>query len=419
MTTNNTFAPNTTEEVLPAAEMTVEQVLSASLPTHVPVIKVNLNEYGIEQSMHHKGNPNALYNTLLEIRSGHIIDENSDEVQQEKHRKELDEKIAVLEKEIVTLNTDGQHLSDVSIPSLERSIDELEEEIHEWRLERHQSKKPTARNQFTLWRAAIFSGIGFVYLVAFYVSAVYMGMTRDISVTLQEIQQKGEGLGGVFNAIFSKDAFTTFNFHWFAPIPLLMFAMVLEKLYTEYQGKKRWLFVGIAGISTLVLDVIIAYKIEATNQKLQFMIGQEGEVSAWYTSPDFWAVLMMGFVSTIVWGIVVATLLEELSKTNYDQVVNLEIEKRKEKITGIREKIDGLKKEFGLMMSKVNQLKIDIDRLSERKQNMKVSLSELDNYASRFYDGWIKLVGTLPNKQDLLGLCEERYQDFRSRYLSE
>jgi uncharacterized small protein (DUF1192 family) len=235
MTTNNTFAPNTTEEVLPTAEMTVEQVLSTSLPTHVPVIKVNLNEYGIEQSMHHKGNPNALYNTLLEIRSGHIIDENSDEVQQEKHRKELDEKIAVLEKEIVTLNTDGQHLSEVSIPSLEKSIDELEEEIHEWKLERHQSKKPTARNQFTLWRAAIFSGIGFVYLVAFYVSAVYMGMTRDISATLQEIQQKGEGLGGVFNAIFSKDAFTTFNFHWFAPIPLLMFAMVIENCMWNFK----------------------------------------------------------------------------------------------------------------------------------------------------------------------------------------
>jgi hypothetical protein len=187
----------------------------------------------------------------------------------------------------------------------------------------------------------------------------------------------------------------------------------------EFQGRKRWLFVGIAGLFTLFLDGIIAYKIEATNQKLQFMIGQDGEASAWYASPDFWAVLMMGFVSTIVWGIVVATLLEELSKTNYEQVVNLEIEKRRDKITGIREKIDSLKKEFGLMMSKVSQLKIDIDRLSERKQNMKVSLSELDNYASRFYDGWIKLVGTLPNKQDLLGLCEERYQDFRSRYLSE
>jgi uncharacterized protein YoxC len=195
--------------------------------------------------------------------------------------------------------------------------------------------------------------------------------------------------------------------------------MVIEKLYVEFQGKKRWLFVGIAGLFTLFLDGIIAYKIEATNQKLQFMIGQDGEASVWYASPDFWAVLMMGFVSTIVWGIVVATLLEELSKTNYEQVVNLEIEKRRDKITGIREKIDGLKKEFGLIMSKVNQLKIDIDRLSERKQNMKVSISELDNYASRFYDGWIKLVGTLPNKQDLLGLCEERYQDFRSRYLSE
>ncbi len=381
------------------------------------IIKVNLRDYGTEQAIAHKGNPDALFNAFLEIRSGHIMDESADIEQQLAYQKQLDEQIAGLEKNIITLEKDSEKVTAIEIPALESKIDDLDEEIHEWRKKTAEAHKPHAVNSFNLWRLGLGSALGLLYIIVFYISAVYMGMTRDLDQDLKQ-SEDNESLNTVFNAIFSVDAFTHFNFHWFAPILLFLFATLLEALWKKYQGRKRYIVIGLAVLATLVLDGLIAYKIEETNQQLRIMTGAGDPNHAWWHSSDFYTVLMMGFIGTLIWGGVVMAFVEELGKTDMKKLIGLEIERRKEKIQELKDKIVALRNSLLGLQAQIKQLEIDIKRLNEEKQTRKVSLTELERYAAMFYDGWIKLVATIPNNEALHQACESKYQYFRGKYLN-
>lgn len=416
MTNFNTPAPvNPTNPLVQNAEYNSVQPQKPTMMT-MSVKKVNLRDYGTEQSLAHKGNADALYNAFLEIRSGHIIDENADIEQQQKYQLQLDDKIANFEKDVIGLESASEQITAVEIPNLERTIEELETEIHEWVLEKHQAQKPDTVNRFNLFRLGIMCLLGLVYVFAFYVSAVYMGMMRDIDKTFEDAQ-KNHSMNAIFNAVFSKEAFSTFNFHWFAPILLLMFALGIEQIWKSLAGKKRIALLILAILFTAALDAIIAYKIESTNQQVKMMMGLENPNHIWWKSGDFYAVLMMGFIGTLVWGGLSYAFTEELGKTDLIKIVNLEVNRRKNKIREIRERIASLKSSIVDLQSRMKQLEVDMKRLREQKQTMKVSMAELERYAAMFYDGWIKLVSTIPNGELLRSQCEQKYILFREKYI--
>lgn len=416
MTNFNTPSPvNTTDTLAQNAESNIVQPQNPTIMT-TTVKKVNLREYGAEQSLAHKGNADALYNAFLEIRSGHIIDENADIEQQQQYQLQLDDKIASFEKDVISLESASEQITAVEIPKLEKNIEELEAEIHEWVLEKHQAQKPNTVNRFNLIRLGIMCFLGLVYVFAFYVSAVYMGMMRDIDKTLEDAQ-KNHSMNSVFNAIFSKEAFSTFNFHWFAPILLLMFAITIEHLWKSLAGKQRIVVITLAILLTGALDAIIAYKIESTNQQVKMMMGLEDPNHIWWKSGDFYAVLMMGFIGTLVWGGLGYAFTEELGKTDFAKIVALEVNHRKTKIREIRERIATMRNSILDLQSKMKQLEVDIKRLREQKQTMKVSMAELERYAAMFYDGWMQLVGAIPNGELLRSQCEQKYTLFRERYI--
>ena len=79
-------------------ENTNQAIIEAPNVFSNDVMRVNLKDYAIKQSMAHKGDAKALLNLFNEIRSGHLIDESADFEFQEKHRYALDDQIIDLEK---------------------------------------------------------------------------------------------------------------------------------------------------------------------------------------------------------------------------------------------------------------------------------------------------------------------------------
>ncbi len=377
-------------------------------------VRVNLLNYAKNQSIAHRGYAGALSNLLNEIRCGHLIDETSDLAAQEKHLQELDSRILEFSKEVEQLRGEQSKIVSVNMPKLKDSISLHEKTIHELELSKHKPADKDALNKFVIWKYGIMMVLGLIFLSMFYISSVYMGMIRNI----MEEAQNGQTPNNLFSAIFSVKAFQVFNFHYFAPILIFMFALVLDHYWEKDRKTGKYLTTGVLIFITLLLDGIIAYKIEKSNYDLKVLSGleQEGK-NNFLISPDFWIVIIMGFIATIFWSMLVGLFKVELSKTNTKKVIELEQSFTQKQIDELKKQVEELELKNIDILTKIRQLEMDIKKLSDRKQNVKISLPELERYIAKAYDGWMQVVTVLPNMYDLRKNCEEVYRNFVQEYL--
>lgn len=382
------------------------------------VMRVNLNDYAIKQSMAHKGDAKALLNLFNEIRSGHLIDESTDFEFQEKHRYALDDQIIDLEKSSEELLGEQQKVNEVSIPKLKKVILDFEDAIHQWHLKEKQPQTPDVMNRFTLWKYGIMLGLGLVYILAFYISCVYMGMVRNPMEEAQLLNQNGGSANSMFGAIFSRRAFGILDFHWVSPILLLMFAFVLDYIMHEMNGIKRIVIIGTLIAITFILDGFIAYKIENTNFEMKKLMGIDDASHHWYVSSDFYIVLIMGFVATLIWGILITAFKQELSKTDFPKIVALEIGFLQKKIADIKNQIEALELDLVDISTKIKKILLEIKKLRDRKRDLKISIPELERYLTKFYDGWMQVVTIIPDNKGIKEACEQINEEFRDRYIN-
>jgi ABC-type Fe3+-siderophore transport system permease subunit len=383
------------------------------------VLRVNLKDYSIKQSMAHKGDSKALLNLFNEIRCGHLIDESADFEYQEKHRYALDDQIIDLEKTSEELLGEQKKVSEVSIPNLKKMILDLEDAIHQWRLKEKQSHKSDTMNRFTLWKYGIMLGLGLIYILAFYISCVYMGMVRNPMEEAQLLNQSGGSANSLFGAIFSRRAFGVLDFHWVSPILILMFAFVLDYLIHELKGHKRIASIVVLICITFILDGFIAYKIENTNFEMKKLMGIDDVSHRWYASSDFYIVLIMGFVATLIWSVLLIAFKQELGKTDFSKVVALEVEFLQKKISDIKNQMEVLELELVDNSTKIKKIALEIKKLRERKRDLKISIPELERYITKFYDGWMQVVAIMPQNYEIKQACEKMNEEFRDTYISD
>ncbi len=395
-----------------------EAIIEAPNVFSSDVMRVNLKDYAIKQSMAHKGDAKALLNLFNEIRSGHLIDESADFEFQEKHRYALDDQIIDLEKSSEELLGEQQKVNEVSIPKLKKVILDFEDAIHQWRLKEKQPHTPDVMNRFTLWKYGIMLGLGLIYILAFYISCVYMGMVRNPMEEAQLLNQNGGSANSLFGAIFSRRAFGILDFHWVSPILLLMFAFVLDYLIHELKGNKRIATIVTLIVITFILDGFIAYKIENTNFEMKKLMGIDDASHHWYASSDFYIVLIMGFVATLIWGILLTAFKQELGKTDFIKVVALEIEFLRKKIADIKNQIEALELDLVDISTKIKKTLIEIKKLRERKRDLKISIPELERYITKFYDGWMQVVTIIPDNMAIKQACEQINEEFREMYIN-
>lgn len=410
------FSDNSAENNV--LENTNEAIIEPSNIFSNDVMRVNLKDYAIKQSMAHKGDAKALLNLFNEIRSGHLIDESADFEFQENHRYALDDQIIDLEKASEELLGEQQKVNEVSIPKLQKGILEFEDAIHQWRLKEKQPHAPDIMNRFTLWKYSIMLGLGLIYILAFYISCVYMGMVRNPIEEAQLLNQNGGSANSLFGAIFSRRAFGVLDFHWASPILLLMFAFVIDFIIHNMNGAKRIFIIGTLIVITFILDGLIAYKIENTNFEMKKLMGFDDVSHHWYSSSDFYIVLIMGFVATLTWGILLIAFKQELGKTDFTKVVVLEVGFLQKKITDIKNQIEALELTLVDIVTKIRKINLEIKKLRERKRDLKISIPELERYITKFYDGWMQVVSIIPNNIAIKQACEQINEEFREMYIN-
>ncbi|GEM_PF-920937 len=384
------------------------------------VKRVNMRDYGFEQSGVHRGDASALDNLLRQIMNGRLIDENANLEQQQKHQAQIGEQIAELEKECEGVLFQQKQIEEVEIPRAQAELQRLDEELHQIRLDDSQGKyaQKDTLNRFALWKYGIAAVAGLVYIVFFYTSAVYSGMIRNVGAEIESGDSTANA-STLFATVFVKGAFSVFDFHWIAPVLLLMFAFLLDYIWDHATGKARYFWMVVAVLMVLFLDALIAYKIEEQGQYFKTLMGLDQADHRWYTSADFWIVLMMGFVATLIWGVLVYAFKAELGKTDARKIVNLEIAHRNTMKAAADNFIYDLKGKINELGAQLAKMYVSIKHLRVQQRSLKVSLSELEKSVTDFYDGWLAYLNSRGNCETIKGQCEAVLTTFSTIHFRE
>lgn len=366
------------------------------------VRRVNLQSYGYEKAEHHRGNALALENLLNQIRRGYIIDVDANEEQRQKQKAELENRIVEREKSAEDVRTEMRQVTDTDIPRLEQELLQLDEEILQIRRDESEGNNRfyhldrLKRNLYAVMTVLLTL---FIYL--FYVSSFYSAFFRDLAGELQRVTNAGGNTAGILSAVFAREAFATLDFHWAGPILLFAFGAMLHIVW-EFEGKQKYVGVGLLLALILGTDGLLAYFIEHKSYELKVLMGMAnaGE-EAWWSAPIFYLVLAMGFAASLVWSGLLHAFMQEYGKKDIRRIAALEIRHRQNRKADIRQVLTDLKKRVILLEGSLKGLELDIARLKDDRQTLFFSRAELEKYITDFYDGWLGYVNNRLHNADL------------------
>jgi hypothetical protein len=387
--------------------------LPASI-TEKPVVRVNLRDYGFKKAGHHEADAKALENLFNQILNGYIIDENANEERQLKEQQRIDAQIGEIDQQAENLQMEIRKINETDIPKIQNTIDFLDDEVNNIKLEViNYAQNPNHLNKFNLnlyWLVFIPATI-FLYL--FYVSAVYSGFFRDV---INEVQQAGtNGIASVLAAIFAKKAFTEFNLHWFAPVIFFVFGIVLHVAYEP----SKWRVIKMLGTLSFILlaDALLAYFVENKSHEVKVMMGLDEPNYHFYTSAVFYMVLVMGYCTCLGWSVILHQIKEEYGKKDVEKIAKMEIEIRKEKRLALVNQVQDLKALLITHEGGINKLRKEIEGLKKLREQIALSMSDLEQRITNFYDGWLIYVNKVSDNTELKNECDAILRKFYQQHV--
>ncbi len=391
--------------------------LPADDNTALPLL--NLNAIGYDKAAQHRGNALALDNLLNRVLRGYLVDEGNGSDRRQQHEKRTDEQLLALDKQAEQARTRIRQINASELPAVQEQLAAIDDEILEIRRAeaagmRHPDHLDRTKLRLYGWVTVL--ATLFVYL--FYVSSFYSAFYRDIASEMQAAGTNGQT--GVLSAIFARQAFLVPDFHWFGPLLLFAFGVMLHALSDQ---KSRWARVGLVVLFGLILvtDGLIAYFVENKVHDMKLMMGMANEADAHHcwTEPVFWLVMAMGFGAAMIWSGLLHAWMHEVGKKDVARLTALDIRHRQEKQWPLKARITDLKAQLAELDGQINQIGLDVKALREGRQAVVFSPSELEKYVTDFYDGWLTYVNNRMGPDTLLRAeCDGVMRAFRVQHLA-
>lgn len=424
MTTFPASAPIAAHLPLNGISLTEPSDATATLPVAVvddtettPLAPVNLHAVGYEKAEQHRGNAQALENLLNRVLRGYLVNERNDDTRRQQHEQQIDKQLLDLEKQAENARTEIRKINATELPALRDAIEQLDEEILQIRTDEAAGlRNPNHRDQMQLrLYGLLLAGIT-LFVGFFYISAFYSAFYRDLAGELRAAGSEGQA--GVLAAIFAKAAFTSFDFHWFAPLLLFAFGGFLHVLAENKTTTGRLMLVGLFCI-ILGTDGLVAYFVEAKNHEMKVLMGlANADEHTWWASSVFWLVMAMGFVAALVWSGLLHAWMHEVGKKDVSRITALEIQHRQEKQWTIKGQINSLQANLADLEGQIARIELDVKALRASRQSVVFSPSELEKYVTDFYDGWLTYVNNrMGNDASLRDTCNEVIKGFYAQHL--
>ncbi len=160
--------------------------------------------------------------------------------------------------------------------------------------------------------------------------------------------------------------------------------------------KKKYGFITLLLVFTLITDSFIGYKISQglhTNEFNAGLTNEQWKFSMIYSDINFYLVLALGFVVYVIWGFLLHYVLNKNKELKPDKAIELRVENLNRKITERRE-------ELAVINTKINDLKTQMltleNEISEKEKDIigyengviPINTSLLKSSIGEFMQGW-------------------------------
>lgn len=160
--------------------------------------------------------------------------------------------------------------------------------------------------------------------------------------------------------------------------------------------KKKYVFITLLLLFTLITDAFIGYKISQgihTNEFNAGLTDSQWQFSMIYNDINFYLILALGFVVYVIWGFLLHYVLNKNKEMQPDKAIELRSENLSRKISEKRE-------ELNFIVTKINNLNAQIatldNEISDKEEDMNgyengvnpVDISRLKSSIGKFMGGW-------------------------------
>ncbi|WP_418264180.1 coiled-coil domain-containing protein [Flavobacterium faecale] len=368
----------------------------------------SFREYAFEKAGLNRGDHLYLKANLQWIKDGHLVDETYNEKEEHLLKQQVQNKIIAKDEEKEKMEGDKRTAIEVSKPSIEKKIKDLNDEIQQTKIDLAENKVETGYQPEKHFMYAGLTVLLSFYLMFFYASAIYASFFRNAGTLLRTA---GDDITLYMDSIFDVNGIFTASSSLIIVYlgAFLFFAIGL--IPHSIEGKHKKLNIVLVVIAAFITDCFMAYKIDLGIHDLKVMAGIADEDWNFYSSINFYMVLLFGFCAYLVWGYMFEMMLKEKNKKTGDAKAAIIIK-------GLKEEIKSLKNELQILETKIIELETQIKSILSQLEQLKKDLEGrmlnpdvLSQNLTSFYMGWRQyLNGTDLNLEKVK--CEETFNDF-------
>ncbi len=399
---------NTTTNTLESVD-TQQQPLDK---TDIPNRKVKISDYGYSQAGLHQGDANSLIIHLGWIKEGHIVDEGFSEQEHLLGKKKAEANIQVKEEEKTKLESEKKTIEDVKIPASKREIDDTKEDIKQVKIDIAEKRIKSDYQPIRFVTYATLTILLSIYLIFFYASAINSAFFRNAQSL---IANAGTDITMLLDSIFDPKGiftlntsliFTYFGAFLFFSIGLLPHAML------NNESKNKKLFTGLLIAGAFLADGALAYKIDKGIHDLKIMAGVPDADWKFYTSINFYLVLLFGFCAYLVWGQMYELVIKEKTKKNTDIKAEIIINTLKEKMKEQKDALMKLEIRVKELEATIAGILQQMEKLKKDLETARINPDELARNLTSFYEGWRRFLMGTSQFESQKTTCETAYTGF-------
>ncbi len=370
----------------------------------------SFGEYAFEKAGLNRGEHLSLKTYLKWISDGHLVDDSFNENEQILLKQQIQNKITTKEAEKEQLTGEKRTAVEITKPSIELKIKDLNDEILQTIIDLADSKVQTGYQpeKYYMW-------LGFMlvlsfYLLFFYSSAIYSCFFRnpidilknggsDIALSMESIFD----ITGIFT--LSKNLFITYS-------GAFIFFVIGSIPHNVSEGKYKTLKILFALLFSFIIDSLMAYKIDLGIHNLKEMAGIADSNWHFYTSINFYMVLIFGFCAYLVWGYAFEMMLKEKNKKTGDVKAALLIKGLKAEIKALREELKIIEIRIIALETQINTIFSQLEQLRKNLENRMLNPDALSQNLTSFYMGWRQFLHGTSDLNLEKVKCETIFNDF-------
>jgi hypothetical protein len=188
---------------------------------------------------------------------------------------------------------------------------------------------------------------------------------------------------------------------------------ILPHIFHHEKSKSSIIKVIVAVIICLVIDSLLAYKIDRGIHDLKTMMGIADTTWVWYKSVNFYLVLAFGFGTYLLWGFIYEASLTEHEKKNVNAKAEIEIKGLKKRIREIENEIIAKQADIMELQKQIDALKIEIEGLKKQLDQASLKPEELRRNMEQFYAGWLVFLNGTNEVNSHKESCAAIYKQFQ------